>query len=119
MGRHRRRRLLLLLAAALFALVAGAIAINVQSAVSQADSDHPGTDAAGMLGMSMVVTSAMAAGVAVALAVLAARVRPRRRWLPPPGWPPAPPGWEPPDGWVPDFSWPRAPSDWEWWDEDA
>ncbi len=34
---------------------------------------------------------------------------------PPPGWPPAPPGWVPPQGWVPDPSWPPAPEGWQWW----
>ena len=34
---------------------------------------------------------------------------------PPPGWPPAPPGWVPPKGWIPDPSWPPAPEGWQWW----
>lgn len=34
---------------------------------------------------------------------------------PPPGWPPAPPGWVPPAGWRPDPSWPPAPDGWLWW----
>lgn len=33
----------------------------------------------------------------------------------PPGWPPAPSGWQPPEGWQPDPSWPAAPADWVWW----
>lgn len=34
---------------------------------------------------------------------------------PPPGWPPAPPGWKPPKGWAPDPSWPEPPTDWQLW----
>ena len=37
------------------------------------------------------------------------------RFRTPPGWPPAPQGWEPPPGWRPDTSWPAAPADWEYW----
>jgi RsiW-degrading membrane proteinase PrsW (M82 family) len=33
----------------------------------------------------------------------------------PPGWPPAPSGWQPPPGWQPDPSWPPAPAGWEFW----
>lgn len=33
----------------------------------------------------------------------------------PPGWPPAPAGWVPPEGWQPDPSWPPAPAGWVWW----
>lgn len=38
-------------------------------------------------------------------------------WIfnPPPGWPPAPPGFVPPPGWRPDPSWPPAPEDWAFW----
>lgn len=34
---------------------------------------------------------------------------------PPPGWPPAPPGWTPPKGWTPDPSWPEPPPGWQLW----
>ena len=34
---------------------------------------------------------------------------------PPPGWPPAPPGWRPPPGWQPDPQLPDPPADWQWW----
>jgi hypothetical protein len=34
---------------------------------------------------------------------------------PPPGWPPAPPGWTPPKGWRPDPSWPEPPAGWLLW----
>lgn len=34
---------------------------------------------------------------------------------PPPGWPPAPPGWVPPTGWQPDPSWPKPPLGWQFW----
>ena len=33
----------------------------------------------------------------------------------PPGWPLAPPGWQPEPGWQPDPSWPPAPAGWEFW----
>ena len=33
----------------------------------------------------------------------------------PPGWPPAPEGWTPPDGWKPDPSWPPVPPGWVLW----
>jgi RsiW-degrading membrane proteinase PrsW (M82 family) len=33
----------------------------------------------------------------------------------PPGWPVAPPGWQPPLGWQPDPSWPAPPADWNFW----
>lgn len=33
----------------------------------------------------------------------------------PPGWPPQPPGWVPPEGWQPDPAWPRPPADWLFW----
>jgi collagen type III alpha len=39
----------------------------------------------------------------------------RIRFCAPPGWPPAPQGWEPGPGWRPDPSWPAAPVDWEYW----
>lgn len=39
----------------------------------------------------------------------------RIRFAVPPGWPPAPEGWEPSPGWVPDPTWPAAPSDWQFW----
>jgi hypothetical protein len=41
------------------------------------------------------------------------------RFNPPPGWPPAPPGWTPPPGWQPDPSWPAAPPGWPLWVEEA
>jgi hypothetical protein len=41
------------------------------------------------------------------------------RLNPPPGWPPAPPGWVPPPGWQPDPSWPDPPPGWNLWIEDA
>lgn len=41
------------------------------------------------------------------------------RFNPPPGWPPAPPGWEPPAGWTPDPAWPAAPADWTFWLPDS
>lgn len=37
------------------------------------------------------------------------------RFNPPPGWPPAPPGFVPPPGWQPDPSWPPAPEGWQFW----
>jgi len=37
------------------------------------------------------------------------------RFNPPPGWPPTPDGWQPPERWTPDPTWPTAPPDWEWW----
>ncbi|WP_198167541.1 hypothetical protein [Microbispora sp. ATCC PTA-5024] len=39
----------------------------------------------------------------------------RIRFVVPPGWPPAPEGWEPPPGWQPDPSWPQAPHNWSFW----
>jgi len=39
----------------------------------------------------------------------------RIRFVAPPGWPPAPEGWEPPPGWLPDPTWPRAPENWSFW----
>ncbi len=39
--------------------------------------------------------------------------RPRARFNPPPGWPPAPEGWFPPAGWRPDASWPAPPPGWQ------
>ena len=41
------------------------------------------------------------------------------RFNPPPGWPPAPPGWVPPPGWQPDPSWPDPPPGWNLWIEDT
>lgn len=41
------------------------------------------------------------------------------RFNPPPGWPPAPPGWTPPPGWQPDPSWPAPPAGWPLWVEEA
>jgi hypothetical protein len=41
------------------------------------------------------------------------------RLNPPPGWPPAPPGWVPPPGWQPDPSWPAPPAGWQLWVEDT
>ena len=37
------------------------------------------------------------------------------RFNPPPGWPPVPEGWRPPQGWRPDPSWPAAPEGWSYW----
>jgi hypothetical protein len=34
---------------------------------------------------------------------------------PPPGWPPAPSGWVPPEDWKPDPSWPPPPVGWIFW----
>lgn len=39
----------------------------------------------------------------------------KRRFNPPPGWPPAPEGWTPPPGWSPDPSWPDPPPGWQLW----
>jgi len=39
----------------------------------------------------------------------------RKRWTPPPAWPPARKGWTPPTGWEPDPAWPPPPPDWEFW----
>lgn len=41
------------------------------------------------------------------------------RFNPPPGWPPAPSGWQPPPGWRPDPSWPAPPPGWQLWVETA
>ena len=42
--------------------------------------------------------------------------KPKRiRFCIPPGWPPAPHGWEPGPDWRPDPSWPPAPANWEYW----
>ncbi len=43
----------------------------------------------------------------------------RRRFNPPPGWPPAPEGWTPPPGWSPDPSWPDPPPGWQLWIDEA
>ncbi|MCT1557053.1 hypothetical protein M3A96_02780 [Helcobacillus massiliensis] len=40
------------------------------------------------------------------------------RFNPPPNWPPAEPGWTPPEGWQPDPAWGEAPADWQYWVED-
>jgi hypothetical protein len=37
------------------------------------------------------------------------------RFNPPPGWPPAPDGWVPPEGWNPPANLPPAPTGWQWW----
>jgi hypothetical protein len=37
------------------------------------------------------------------------------RFNPPPGWPPAPPGWTPPPGWLPPPNLPPAPPGWRFW----
>lgn len=37
------------------------------------------------------------------------------RWNPPPGWPEAPVGFNPPTGWKPDPAWPPAPDGWNYW----
>jgi len=39
------------------------------------------------------------------------------RFNPAPGWPPASPGWAPPQGWQPDPSWPPPPPGWPFWIE--
>jgi hypothetical protein len=41
------------------------------------------------------------------------------RFNPPPGWPSAPPGWEPPPGWQPNPSWPPPPPGWQLWVDDT
>lgn len=41
------------------------------------------------------------------------------RFNPPPGWPPAPPGWKPPAGWAPPRDWPAPPPGWELWITDT
>lgn len=119
MRRHHRRRALALVGASLCAAVLVAIVVNFQSRVDSAAKQSPGTDSAGMLAMSMVGTGVMAATGALIMVVVAVTVRPKRRWRPPPGWPPAPPGWEPPFGWEPDPSWPPPPADWEWWEAEG
>lgn len=43
------------------------------------------------------------------------RISLRKRWRPPPGWPPAPRGYIPPEGWRPDPAWPPAPEGWKYW----
>lgn len=40
------------------------------------------------------------------------------RYNPPPTWPAAPEGWQPPPGWEPDPSWPPAPEGWQLWVDD-
>jgi Septum formation len=40
------------------------------------------------------------------------------RYNPPPGWPPAPPGFTPQPGWQPDPSWPTPPPGWQLWVND-
>lgn len=37
------------------------------------------------------------------------------QYNPPPSWPQAPPGWQPPDGWRPPPEWPPAPPGWQFW----
>jgi hypothetical protein len=41
------------------------------------------------------------------------------RFNPPPGWPPAPPGFVPPPGWQPDPGWPPVPPGWQLWIDDG
>jgi hypothetical protein len=41
--------------------------------------------------------------------------RPRITFRTPPGWPPAPIGWEPEPEWRPHPEWPPAPPNWEFW----
>lgn len=41
------------------------------------------------------------------------------RFNPPPGWPPAPEGWQPPAGWRPDPAWPAPPPGWQLWVEEG
>ena len=41
------------------------------------------------------------------------------RFNPAPGWPPPPPGFEPPPHWQPDPSWPPAPPGWQLWVDDG
>jgi hypothetical protein len=41
------------------------------------------------------------------------------RLNPPPGWPPAPDGFVPPQGWQPDPSWPPVPPGWQLWVPDG
>src|SRR3954451_8656068 len=38
-----------------------------------------------------------------------------KRFNPPPGWPPAPPGWTPPAGWHPPPHLPAPPPGWQLW----
>lgn len=38
-----------------------------------------------------------------------------QRFNTPPGWPPPPEGWVPPQNWTPDPSWPPAPPGWQFW----
>jgi hypothetical protein len=40
------------------------------------------------------------------------------RYNPPPGWPPAPPGFTPAPGWQPNPSWPPPPPGWQLWVND-
>jgi hypothetical protein len=51
----------------------------------------------------------------IGIVLLVRRGRGGWRFMPPPGWPPAPEGWAPPVGWQPDPSWPAPPGDWTWW----
>ncbi len=39
----------------------------------------------------------------------------RIRFVPAPGWPRPPEGWEPEPGWQPDAQWPVAPVGWQYW----
>ena len=41
------------------------------------------------------------------------------RFNPPPGWPPVPEGWLPPQGWAPDPAWPDAPPGWSFYTDAA
>ena len=42
-----------------------------------------------------------------------------KRFNPPPGWPPVPPGWTPPPGWKPPAHFPAPPPGWPLWIDDA
>ena len=45
-------------------------------------------------------------------------VPPGFRWVPPPNWPPASPGWYPTPGWEPPADWGAVPPGWVFWQPD-
>src|SRR5437868_4232670 len=65
-------------------------------------------------GAPMATLAVVGFVIALLAAVAMARL-PLKVWCAPPGWPPAPPRWQPPIGWVPPAEWPPAPAQWKWW----
>ena len=107
------------LSAASGALALAALALLLYGASPVGPCEPPGSCSDELSQGRALVAAGLAGAASTALVVAAPllhdRWSDRLRFVPPPGWPHPPSGWEPGRSWLPDASWPSPPPRWRFW----